>query len=672
MQDKRIRDCWWYPELPELPEEIEKAEMMAEADCSSDAIPEGAENKKGQKKIRIPVVKSMAQYLFKEYRGEMYSYMNRCLRRGDLSLITGYEVWNKSFNKENMTFPYPGVDFWRIDRENFYADVYIRLILETEYGKKIWSGTLVFWCSFEGRFHCNIEYLSAQEDREGDGYIKLSNYLVPICTSSRIDEITEQIWKEYGIKEALTNPSFRKAEKLAEKVGLRIEYHPVYDHMGVSSILFFIEDDLYLGDDKVVRKDGKIIRIIKAKKGKQIRIPANTIVINTNKIRQEYSGFNIYHEIIHYLLHYMFFRLQELTTNDPRKIETIEITEEEYNKNHDPIFFAEKQADRGAFGLMMPAGDTRNRAGRLLGYEWADGTYKNAGDLFERVGKKLSWELSLPHFRIKSRLLQLGYYQMHGALNYVEGGLIRPFAFHRDSWDKPEQTFVIRPAEMRRVMNDNPAFKEIIDNRDYVYADGHIVKNDSRFVTKKEGELELTDEALAHVDGCCLRFSRTYVQDYPGSYIFGRMNHDPHYVKQTEFYLSDLINKEHLTPLDAQMKYKKEFPDSFKDAFGLVMTQSGDTQESMAEKLDTSERTLRRWLDDPEEKLTADFVIKASLIWELPSWISEMLLEREGKTLSERNRRHQALEYIRTVLWDQGIEEANKFLKSNGMEPLNI
>ena len=49
-----------------------------------------------------------------------------------------------------------------------------------------------------------------------------------------------------------------------------------------------------------------------------------------------------------------------------------------------------------------------------------------------------------------------------------------------------------------------------------------------------------------------------------------------------------------------------------------------------------------------------------------------MLLDRAMIHVSEFDRRHQALEYIRTVLWDQGIEAANKYLEGKGLSPLAI
>ena len=68
-------------------------------------------------------------------------------------------------------------------------------------------------------------------------------------------------------------------------------------------------------------------------------------------------------------------------------------------------------------------------------------------------------------------------------------------------------------------------------------------------------QLVLTDWANAHVDECCLRFVRVFVQQNVGKYVFGRMYYDADYVKQTQFYLDDLINKEHLDELDAKYRY---------------------------------------------------------------------------------------------------------------------
>ena len=92
-------------------------------------------------------------------------------------------------------------------------------------------------------------------------------------------------------------------------------------------------------------------------------------------------------------------------------------------------------------------------------------------------------------------------------------------------------------------------------------------------------------------------------------------------------------------------------------------------RKSVATKLLTTERTLHDRPYNPERKITADFVVGVTLLREIPDRISRMLPGRAMIHLSEYDRRHQALKYIRTVLWDRGIDEANKYLVSKGLEP---
>ena len=77
-------------------------------------------------------------------------------------------------------------------------------------------------------------------------------------------------------------------------------------------------------------------------------------------------------------------------------------------------------------------------------------------------------------------------------------------------------------------------------------------------------------------------------------------------------------------------------------------------------------------VSDPDKKISRDFVVTISLMWKLPDWISNLMIDRGMVYIRENDRRHQALEYIRTVLWDRGIEEANKYLTGKGLSPLSI
>ena len=649
----------------------EEADLPEDPDCSSDALPLKTEPKAGKKTLLLPDLVSMWKYMlcygYANRRLALYSFLNLQLRRGDLSGIVGFKVLNHVINKEVCEFN--GVTFWKIDRESFYADVKVTLKLRAPDGVHEWNGILTCWCSFDDGFELIIEGLSAGVERgTDDDLVMLNPFLVPYMTSKQMDEFAEQLWIKYDMPGALKNPTLRKATELAKRMGLQIMYLDVYEHQDMDSIIFFEDSDLIVGEDRIIREPDGSTKHIKTGTPTTAHIPANTIVVNTNRIRRDYSAFNIFHECIHFEMHYMFFRLQQMGSNDIRLVKTIEKEVEEGKELKDPIFFMENQADRGAYGLMMPATDTRERVHTELGKVKE---YKNAGDLYEQAGKELSRQLVLPHFRVKPRMVQLGFTEAKGALNYVDRKLIAPFAFDPDSWRESDVTFVVKPGAVSGMRSKNEDFKAIMESGRYIYADGHVVRNDPRFVVQKGDQMYLTDEAAKHVDDCCLRFVRRYVQQNVGRYVMGRMFHDPHLIEQTNFYLSDIMNQKQLDDLDAKQEYKDSFPRKFVDAFDLIMEKNDETRESTAYRLHISTDTLDRWLADPVNKITADFIIRVSLMWQVPDFISKMLLDRASIHLSEYDRRQRALEYIRTILWDQGIGEANKYLTGKNLALLD-
>jgi len=659
------------------PLQLKDLEIPDQEDCSSDTVPAGTTNTEGKKKVLVPELITMTKVLFDRHRLTMYSYLNRCLRNGDLAGMVGYKINTRVINHEICSFP--SVTYWRIDRKNFYADVTVELKLSTVFGTVDWKGYLVFWCGFdESGLYCSIEDLTDTLDRSDNGFDMLNPYLVPYATNKRVDEISEALWQKY-LPEALDDPKRRIAVELVKRMGLTIEFHPVYEHRNVESIIFFKEDELAIGEDRKEKNANGKERHIKAKFGKPVVIPANTIVINTNKINRDYSAFNIYHECYHYEEHYLFFCLQEMGSNDVRQVKTREIIVDKTEEVKDPIYFIEKQANRGGYGLMMPATDTRKQITELCQKAH---DYRHAGEKFEMVGKELARSLSMPHFRIRARMIQLGNVEAKGALNYVSRKLIEPFAFNSDSWREEQHTFVVDETTVKHLREKSPDLEDIMGSGQYVYADGHVVRNAPEYLEKRLVEdprepepvekLVLSSWANAHVDDCCLRFVRMYVQQNVGRYVYGRLYYDAALVKQEEFYLSDLINEKQLSVPDAKYAYKQSFPESFRDAFELLMHKNGETQESLAEKLNTTDRTIREWIKDPEKKISIDFVVTVSLMWKLPNWISKLLLESAGKTLNERDRRHRALTYILDIMWDQGVEAANQYLTSQGLPILSI
>lgn len=702
----------------------------------TDTAPEGLLEKKEEigavpeKKLLLPDVISMTKYFCDNYRLSMFSYLNRCLKDGSLEQIIKFPFRDTLLNKHSCEFQ--EFSYWRTDRESFYMDVLVHLSLKTSSGIRGWYGTLVVNCGFsdedeeETSDHIKDEtFRSRLEKLSNDGfyyyiedlvkgrpdrsdYLRMSPFLVPYYKNQMVDDVTEEIWKRY-LPEALWDPEKRDAGKLANRMGLQVLLLPLHDRESEAGILFFREGNL-----EVLQKNKPIGTLPVT-----VRIPAHTIVINESHDSHNYPQFEIFHECFHYEEHYLFYRLQGLCCNDTKKIKTIEVSSEDTAGGAspsrsetglgkldgqvrgfkgqtgrrkakkdwaDPVFFMEKQADRGAIGLIMPATPTFQmileecRKARAKVTEIAGRSFRHTGELYEQVGIELSKVFGVPHFRMRMRMIQLGFVEARGSLNYADRQMIEPFAFDTDAWREVTHTFVVSGKAVEKMISQNADFKNIMQSGEYIYADGHVVRNDPRYVRKVSDRehgncLLLTDWANSHVDECCLRFVRVYVQKGLGRYEFGRMYYDSEYISRTRFYVNDFLNREKLGDMDdieARMLYCQRFPRNFVEAFQYLRISNGISMKDLAEKLGMNQVTLKRWIESPMKYRNEDFLTAVALVLKLPDWISRLLFRRASVRLDEDNTRHMALDYILRAQSCDGIKAANEYLADHGLSPLAV
>ena len=650
--------------------------LQADPRCDSAALPQGIENLEGKRVIEIPVFETMTHYLMSkegaDKRLTLYSFLNDLLRRDRLSGIVGFPVLNRIINKQICNF----TDFrcWELDRHEFIADISVTLTLKSKEGPREWKGVLVCYCGFTHQFYLTVEELVKRTDRAEEGYVPLDNHLIQIYKGYEIDQEAEMMWFRYRLREALNDPSKRKARELAAAMGLKVIRLPIYEHKGLNSILFFEAGTLLVGADRIEKdEDGHEI-IYKDDHGEPMEIPANTIVINENRVEEEYEDFPIFHECYHFEKHYKAFRLQKLTSSDTRVIRRTKITIDINTKHKDHLFLMENQADRAAHGLWMPATDTKCRIMDKLGKA---GTYRHNGELYEAVGSSVAYQLSVPHFRMRARMIQLGFPEAKGILHYIERKRIRPFAFDPESLRAEELTFVITPAKIKNLCKESDEFRAVTDSKKYVYAEGHMVFNDPMFVSGTKDSYKLTDFAIANVDVCCLRFVRIYVQKNLGEYVLGRMYMDAEYVERTMFYLKDYMKApDTSTEFAAKRAYKAAFPLNFKEAVEMLKKQSRthkgeSTNEHIAEYMHMATRTFTDALSNPAMHMKPDFVLALCLYFKLPDWLGLLLFRRAGAMLDEDNPRHAAFMHILRAQSCDGLVAADEYLKSQGLDPLN-
>ncbi len=666
-EEQNVNDCEFFEAANDSPvvESYNNGLVPNDTDQAADQAGEAVQGSNGKKYVWVGEYMTMTKILFKNYRLFMYSFLNKELRSDRLRYFAGFKALNRVINRDVCEFG--SVTFWRIDREEFLADVEVTLKLEKSAGEIMrLKGFLVLWFDLTGEWKCTVESLE-QKIPDREGLTMLSPYLIPYYKSHDMDAASEEIWNKY-LPEALTDREYRKPEALAEKMGLKVMHCPLFRERTTESILFFKEGCLYTADES--DPYNKNCLSDDEKKGSLVNIPAGTIVINSQRVKREYSYFNIYHECFHNEIHYLFFRLQEMGNNNAYEIEMKKIEVDDDHPVNDPLYWAEKQANRGAYGLMMPATETAH----LIRTEIDKvESFSHRGSLYSQAGKALSAEVKMPYFRIRARMIQLGHIHARGALNFIKKVELRPFDFNTDSWRCDSHTFIIDELTMQELKKRDNELKELMDSGRYVFADGHVVRNDPRFVEKNiRGELMLSAWAERNVDQCCLRFKRSYEQRNAGIYVYGRMNFDAEYVKQTAFYLSDIIEEEKLDELDAKEEYIHTFPKDFKKAVEMLRKKKNVTLEDVSEYLDMELSTLSRRMSNPKLYRDKDFLVLLCLILELPDWISKMVFKRAGMILDEDDRRDRALMYILRAQSGDGIDAANTYLKKMKLPALSV
>ena len=103
-------------------------------------------------------------------------------------------------------------------------------------------------------------------------------------------------------------------------------------------------------------------------------------------------------------------------------------------------------------------------------------------------------------------MIQLGHLHAKGALNYVDRHRIQPYSFEEESLREEEYTFDISSITAGCLYEKNADFRKPMDSGKFIYADGHIVRNEPRFVEMTPFRHMLTPLAVQSLDHCCLRF----------------------------------------------------------------------------------------------------------------------------------------------------------------------
>lgn len=609
------------------------------------------------KTITVPRVQSMQDYILKHHKRLILGEINRQIAGGTLKEIA--EICGGTVTLRAGDCHFGEMSFWRRDTHTLLVDVVISAYVSVNNVVQVYDLYCELWVDMHTGMGFTCGECGYLQDKPERDMWMLSSYLVPILRKDEVEQGAEELLLLHCPK-ALEDMKEHDAYLLAARMGLQVARYPLYKKKGTLSMLFFCDGEI-MAEKQDEEGCGLDIPC-------SVSIPAGTIVINTDAVHKDCCQLEIYHECIHYDWHYMFFRLQDMHNSDVNLLKTKRIVVQNDRVPANPLKWMEWQARRGSFGLMMPL----SMMEPLVAREWARRAQNNhhVGQKFDGIARTIAAEYDLPKFRVRARLLQMGHIAAKGALNYVDGRYIEPFAFSTGNGEG-NNTFVIARKDMLAIYRENEGFRQQIQSGQYIYVDGHICINDSRFVRHTEKGLRLTAWANAHVDQCCLRFNSVYEPCGVADYRFGAMNSDEAYNQHYMAFAQEkglLSNKEKLT---AMTKLISELPLSFPDALSYLMKRAHLTIEGMEERAGISARTISRMRTQERRDYSLDQVIAICIALQLPPWLSREMIAKAGYLLRPI-KQHQAYQLVLDCMFMDTVQDVQRFLVEAGCEKLRL
>lgn len=612
--------------------------------------------RKTTKTVLVPQIQSMKEYILKHHKKMIYLSLNRSITSGELEISDESGNSKPTLSASNCTIS--EMNFWRHGKYTVLADV----IVIPELAKGSFSRPLYveLWINMKKGMQFTAGECRWLDELPERPYWRLSNYLLPILRKDEIETGAEQLLLAY-CPNALSNRREHDPFVLAECMGLKVERLPLYNKARTLSMLFFCPGTVMVQEDPEIPGADM-------PEPHPVTIPGDTILINTRAVHKDCCQLEIYHECIHYDWHYMFYRLQHMHNNDINALKTKRVVVTDSSKNKNPLSWMEWQANRGSFGLMMPLSMmnplVNERRNSLAGtnYHW--------GKRYDIIARRIAQEYELPKFRVRARLIQMNNVAAKGALNYVDGNYIEPFAFDL-SKGTGNYTFVLTRENLFDEYQTNEAFRERMDSGHFVYVDGHVCLNDPRYVRETSQGLRLTPWANAHVDQCCLRFINVYESCGLADYCFGCLNSDEEYNRHYISFAEETGEISAQERLEHMNRILNALPDTFPQTLTYLMDKSGITVENLEERSGISVSTISRLRRAERSNYSMDQVVAICVALQLPPWLSSELLEQAGLLL-RRSKQHRAYRLILDCMFMDTLETVQSFLKTSGCEQLKL
>ncbi len=514
--------------------------------------------------------------------------------------------------------------------------------------------------------------------------IALDEYLVPYTSATLIDDESTGILTVY-YPEALEMPCRIDGETLAGRMGLQIKLYRLVDNEGIRGQIYFEEHSA-----SVLSDDGEAVSQV---------IPTNTILVNSSLcygddgyFSEEKLNDTIIHECYHAYRHRLFYLGQCLYNSDLRCLSCTVVGQQIgamidsdleavgtsiveglplaancfYGKT--PIDWMEWQANRATPRIRMTAPTAEIKIEELLSYYKTRYPGISTPRLFSRVIADFADFYGVSKQSAKRRLIELGYNEAKGVLNYVNGRYAIDYEFSPGSLGS-NQTFTIDFESAIELFRNDDSFRECVGSGLYQYVDDHFCLADSRYIYRRNGILHLTSCAKSHMDECCLVFTlRSTGPEY--SYREGTLLKEMGSGGTVAEFDGQRLEVDYFAAAQRLSGIINDLPRSPCGTLKAHMDRRKITVEALVAKSGVSEKTIKRLRSDPEYTPTKRNAMAICIGLQLEPMLQRDWMGKLGIVMTASTT-DVFFELLMGSLYKQPLSVFNEKLQEHGYPPLS-
>ena len=530
----------------------------------------------------------------------------------------------------------------------FFLDTQLNYVLTDKNGNfdEFINEKCVFECScdinIDGVKIINLYFSQEMPTRVENVFLNLTSALIPIIKKEDYEDVVDQLLSiNYKGKYPVD------IVELIESNGSEILNYPIWTFSNLYAQTFF---DYYEFRNNITK-----------------RVPPLSVVYDLVLDKEENAKQKkaaLAHEAIHLLLHKKAMYLRKCFNN------SIITINKYFNDNidldiADDNFWMEKHAKDLSPILIMP------KYLFLLKLDEYRELYKMKNIIFSKTEfikyaiYKLSIFFNVSRESAKIRLIQLGYEEAKGVLEYVDSRYIESYSFSSGALNS-NQTFTIGISDLLSLLEKNQDIREKYNSKDFLYIDGHLCKNSKKYL-KFDGDnsIILTDYARRHLDECCIKFSyvRTEEEYLNDNYLFlNKKVHKAATIKPFDIEIPIFLNENNDKITDyistnIKIEYavvQYDFCKSLKNILEILDI----PKIRISEALEVDKSYISRVLNGTQ-KMSKIGVIKMCKFLKLQSKVTYQLLEFNGTPVNSSSNEDKILR----VLLDNG--EFNSLHKTN-------